>query len=117
MAVIKVTCIECGEKNAVTAGALMATATADDLGTEFAGSVGWICSGCDQLVSTPVAWRVLVDLINAGVPLVDENVVVDLPPHPEHPDNGQDLTPDDLLEMHELLATDDWFSALAATPG
>lgn len=32
--------------------------------------------------------------------------------HPEHPPSGPALTRDDLLDLHLLLATEDWFDRL-----
>lgn len=34
-------------------------------------------------------------------------------PHPEQPPGGPPLTADDLIDLHELLARDDWFELAA----
>jgi hypothetical protein len=115
MTTINVDCRECGVNNTVPAGALLAAAGTDDLPVDFAGMVYWICEGCDEVVSAPVAWSVFLQLIGAGVRLIEEGLESTRPPHPEHPCDSQAFTPDDLLELHELLATDNWFGTLAAT--
>jgi hypothetical protein len=70
------------------------------------------------VVSVPVAWQAFLTLITAGVAMLEQDgdldQVTDLPPHPEQPPAGQSFTPDDLLELHELLAEDTWYSALVS---
>jgi hypothetical protein len=119
MTIIQTRCPQCGTENSVPAGALLATVSAQDLDPEYAGTVAWICAGCDQVVHAPVAWHAFLALFTAGVAMLEEDGDLaqdtDLPPHPEQPPAGHAFTPDDLLELHELLAGDTWFSALAAT--
>lgn len=119
MTIIQIRCPQCGTENSVPAGALLATVSAEDLDPDYAGTVAWICAGCDHVVSAPVAWHAFHTLFTAGVAMLEQDgdftQVTDLPPHPEQPPAGQAFTPDDLLELHELLAGDTWFSALAAT--
>jgi hypothetical protein len=118
MTTIQIECPECGTDNSVPAGALLATVSAEDLDPDYAGTVAWICAGCDHVVSTPVAWHAFLTLVTTGVAMLEQDgdfaQLTDLPPHPEQPSAGQAFTPDDLLELHELLAGDTWFSALAA---
>ncbi len=47
--------------------------------------------------------------MTAGVTVLDDAAPEALPPHPEHPEPGASLTRDDLLALHELLASDTWF--------
>lgn len=119
MTAIDLTC-QCGAAGPVPAEALLASANVEDLDPHFAGVVSWICSCCRQVVTAQLAWREFLTLITVGVPLIEEDsdseAVPDFPPHPEHPISGRSFIPDDLLELHELLATDGWFSALTATP-
>ena len=44
-----------------------------------------------------------------GATVLDDATDEALPPHPEHPTAGAPMTHDDLLALHELLATDTWF--------
>ena len=119
MTTLQTQCPQCGTENAVPAGALLATVSADDLDPDDAGAVAWICAGCDRVVSAPVARHDLLTLLTAGVAMLEQDGDVaqgsDLPPHPEQPPTGRTFEPDDLLELHELLAGDTWFCALAAT--
>ena len=119
MTTIQIRCPQCGTENSVPAGALLATVNAEDRDPDYAGTVAWICAGCDHVVSAPVALQAFLTLVSAGVAILeadgDFDQVTDLPPHPEQPPAGQAFTTDDLLELHELLAGDTWFSALTAT--
>lgn len=118
MTIVHIECPQCGTDNSVPAGALLATVSAEDLDPDHAGTVAWICAGCDHVVSVPVALQHLITLVAGGVEMLEQDdsaEVADLPPHPEQPPAGHAFTPDDLLELHELLAGDSWFSALAAT--
>lgn len=120
MTSFQIECPQCGTDNSVPAGALLAAAGAEDLEPDYAGTVSWICSGCDHVVSAPVAWNVFLTLLSEGVAMLEQDSDpaqgTDLPPHPEQSPAGPEFTLDDLLELHELLAGDTWFSTLAATP-
>jgi len=87
-----------------------------------AGTVAWACDTCADLVSAPLGWRALLALVTAGATLLDEaadeaddadeaadEAADALPPHPENPAGGAPLTLDDLLALHELLASGTWF--------
>ena len=119
MTTIQIRCPQCGTENSVPAGALLATVSSEDLDPGYAGTVAWICAGCDHAVSAPVAWHAFLTLVTAGVAMLEQDgdlaQLTGLPPHPEQPPEGQAFTRDDLLVLHELLAGDTWFSALAAT--
>ena len=118
MTIIRTECPRCGTENSVPAGALLAATGTEDLDPDYAGTVAWICAGCEHVVSAPVAWQAFNTLISAGVAMLepdgDVDEVTDLPPHPEQPPAGREFTPDDLLELHELLAGDTWFSTLVS---
>ena len=120
MTSFRIECPQCGTENSVPAGALLATVSPDDVDPDYAGTVAWICSGCDHVVSAPVALQAFLTLVTAGVATLEQDgdlaQATDLPLHPEQPPAGPAFAPDDLLELHELLAGDTWFSALAATP-
>ena len=79
------------------------------------------CPRCADEVVKPADARIAQLLTTGGVPVVcsaDEEVpdgAVELPPHPEHAPDGPPLTPDDLLDLHELLQTDEWFERLRQT--
>lgn len=128
---IMVTCTRCGTENSLPAGAMLATVDTEWLDSRLAGSVCWICCGCVDIVTEPVTWQLLLTLLTAGVPLVvddlrdddvddpsapgAESLVAAPSAHPEHPLGGPVFSPDDELDMHELLAGETWFPALVAT--
>jgi hypothetical protein len=80
-----------------------------------AGTVAWTCDSCVDLVTTQLDWPALLTLVTAGATLLDDAASEALPPHPEHPSSGSPLTRDDLLALHELLASDTWFDQVTST--
>jgi predicted RNA-binding Zn-ribbon protein involved in translation (DUF1610 family) len=79
------------------------------------------CPACEHEITKTADEQIARLLIGAGVALsiggpdgaeVDADAGSHLPAHPEGPRSGPDLTLDDLLDFHELLAGDDWFAAL-----
>ena len=135
---VTISCQTCGLSTTLPVDALLLTAAPDDarssgreLGDDRAadrdqtvGTVTWTCAGCDDLVSARLDWAALLTLVSAGATLLedpdsdedpgsDEDDVIEedaLPPHPEISAGGAPLTRDDLLALHELLASDHWFS-------
>jgi hypothetical protein len=115
--VIQIRCPECGVANSVPSDALLVTVDGDDdPRPQPSGEVVWICHRCEKVVTAHLGWRNLFTVIRAGVPLLELDGDVDdatsMPPHPEHPRAGHAFTRDDLLELHEQLAEQTWFSAL-----
>jgi len=121
---VSITCQECGLTSTVPVDALLVSVAVDDhqTGTGFpdtevdaanaadtAGTVAWTCDNCADLVTAELDWPALLTLVTAGVTLLDDATAEALPPHPEHPEPGASLTRDDLLALHELLASDRWF--------
>jgi hypothetical protein len=112
---------------------MLAGVDADEPDPRFAGSICWICCGCLDVVTEPVAWRPLLTLLSAGVPLLAEDVAYDevetsspgatvgaerepaaRRPHPDHLCVGPAFTADDELDLHELLTGDTWFPEFLA---
>jgi hypothetical protein len=118
MALVALTCTLCGATDHVPVGAVLATVNVDGLEVHLAGVVTWMCDGCGQVVSETVGWHSFLLLLTDGVSLLDDDPSDDparaLPPHPEQPRDGADFIRDDLLILHELLATDTWFDQLRA---
>jgi hypothetical protein len=112
-----VECSKCAMMNSVPTGAMLATAQVEVLDDHLIGAVSYICAGCEKVVSVPVTIPDFLTLLRAGVELLEEvdgdDPGHDRSPHPEDPHAGTPFTPDDLLELHELLADDTWCSALA----
>lgn len=82
------------------------------------------CPSCADEIVKPADARIAQLLTTGGVPVVcsalDDGpsdlapAIADTrPPHPEGIVDGPPLTPDDLLDLHELLQTDDWFDRLS----
>jgi predicted RNA-binding Zn-ribbon protein involved in translation (DUF1610 family) len=81
------------------------------------------CPDCEQVVTKPADERIAQLLTTGGVPVEHDAATDDevalfealKPTHPERPVPGPRLTPDDLLDLHLLLASDDWFDELLQT--
>ena len=118
MTTIQLRCVQCGTEDVVRADAMMASVDVGELDAHLAGVATWICSHCQQVTTAELAWQPFITLVACGVPLLeeceDDEPTDDRPPHPEGRTNLRTFTRDDLLELHELLATDTWFSALSA---
>lgn len=74
------------------------------------------CPTCTDVVTKPADERIARLLRTGGVPVVEPAPVARTAAraHPEHPPSGPPLTPDDLLDLHQLLGTADWFHGLEA---
>lgn len=73
----------------------------------------FVCPDCAGTVTKPADDRIVQLLITGGVALeVAEPLADPRPPHPEDPPAGAPLTADDLLDLHLLLESDDWFAIL-----
>jgi hypothetical protein len=124
-----ITCQACGLTSTVPVDALLVSVAVDDHRTttrlpeadaeasvDHAGTVAWTCDSCADLTTGQLGWATLLTLVTAGATLLDEapdEAQATLPPHPEQPAAGAPLEYDDLLAMHELLASDTWFDQVA----
>jgi hypothetical protein len=122
-----ITCPTCGTSATIPVDALLVSVAGGDLGTGLptetgapgvegtAATVAWTCDICADLTGIEIDWPVLLTLVTAGATLLDDASDDELPPHPEHPTAGAPLTRDDLLALHELLASDTWFDQVTST--
>ena len=128
---VTISCQTCGLSSTLPVDALLltvapgeASAAGRELGDRAAdadrtaGAVAWTCASCDDLVSADLDWAALLTLVSIGATLLedpdsDEGDGDALLPHPENPAAGAPLTRDDLLAMHELLASDTWFTQVS----
>jgi hypothetical protein len=121
MTTIRLRCFQCCTEDVVRADAMLASVEAGELEAHFAGVVTWICTHCEQVTTAELTWQPFITLVASGVPLLEEGEDDEppdaLPPHPERPINLRPFTPDDVLELHELLATDTWFDVLSTVSG
>ena len=100
-----------------TTGLLDADSNAGPDGVDSAGTVAWTCDHCADLTTAQLDWAALLTLVTAGATVLDDatdDAQVNLPPHPEQPAAGAPLTRDDLLALHELLASDTWFDQVTS---
>ena len=70
------------------------------------------CPTCTELVTKPADERIARLLTTGGVAVIEPGH--DLAPHPEDPPLGPSFTLDDLINLHQLLETEDWFLGLEA---
>jgi hypothetical protein len=125
---VTITCQTCGLASTVPVDALLVSVAVDDHrsatgapdadqhvsadGFDSAGTVAWTCDSCADLTTAQLDWAALLTLVTAGASVLDdatEDAHANLPPHPEQPAAGAPLNHDDLLALHELLATETWF--------
>ena len=75
---------------------------------------GFQCPQCEVFVVKPAGLNAVELLLEGGVELSTAPVAPweSRPRHPEDPPAGPELTNDDLIDLHLLLQTDDWFDQL-----
>jgi predicted RNA-binding Zn-ribbon protein involved in translation (DUF1610 family) len=117
---IRASCPSCGEVDLTPPDVTLHIVRSSE-GLVGAGSnYRFCCPDCEEVVTKPADERIAKLLTTGGVPVEqgegsdDEAALVEAlkPPHPELPPPGPRLTPDDLLDLHLLLASDDWFELL-----
>lgn len=80
-----------------------------------AGRYAFLCPACSRIPVQRADGRLVKRLRAWGVEVVTgahRHEPATPPGHPEVAAEGPAFTPDDLLDLHELLATDDWFDEL-----
>lgn len=116
---IRASCPSCGEVDLRPAD-LTLTIVRDADGQVADGSAyRFRCPACTHVVAKPADARI-ADLLRTGGVQAEErqqdhDPVDRRPPHPEAPPGGPRLTHDDLLDLHLLLTTNDWFEQLLTT--
>ena len=106
MTTIKATCPECGEVDLTADDILLRIAAGQGSNT-----YGFSCPSCSEFVEKPADERVIRLLLSGGV----MPMLVHVPAEAVEPRSGPPINHDDLLEFHELLQRDDWFTLLSAT--
>lgn len=118
---IRATCPLCGEVD-LTPDDLTLTIVRGDRGNVTGeSSYRFACPDCAEIVVKPADARIARLLETGGVAVetrvltnVDVAETPPLPPHPERAAGGPPLSYDDVLDLHLLLASDDWFDRLRA---
>lgn len=117
---IRASCPSCGEVDLRPAD-LTLTIVRDADGRVCDGSAyRFRCPTCTHVVAKPADARIADLLRTGGVKAQEAEDPFELlssllPRHPEDPPAGPALSYDDLLDLHLLLAQEDWFDALLAT--
>ena len=104
MATIRASCPDCGDVELTTADVTARVCAEDNRG-----SYAFRCPSCRMAVTKDAEQRIIDLLVTSGVALQ----VWRLPAELSEPRGGAPLDHDDLLEFHELLQTDTWFSQLS----
>ncbi len=104
MATIRASCIECGDVELTTGDVRVRVCVSDNRGTYT-----FRCPTCRMNVVKPAEPRIVDLLVASGVELS----TWDLPAELFEPrSGGAPISHDDVLDFHDLLATDDWFEEL-----
>jgi hypothetical protein len=116
---VSITCQACGLTSTVRVDALLVSVAVDEHGTttrlldadadgtvDQAGTVAWPCGGCADLTTVHLDWPALLTLVTAGATVLGDATEQARRPDPEQPSAAAPLTRDDLLALHELLASD-----------
>jgi predicted RNA-binding Zn-ribbon protein involved in translation (DUF1610 family) len=119
---IRASCPDCGEVDLTPPDVTLRIVRSEDGLVGEGSSYRFSCPDCAQLVDKPADERIAQLLTTGGVSVEDDGPELDVearlaalrPPHPEAPPAGPPLTLDDLLDLHLLLSSEDWFDALVA---
>lgn len=105
---LRVVCRRCSHRVDLDPGGILLV---DGPAVKRSSPWAYVCPTCGTFV-TRVAdeWEVMV-LLAAGVTPI---TAPERPVHPEQRPTGPPLTVDDLLDLHVLLAGEDWWRDLAA---
>jgi hypothetical protein len=107
MTTIRATCPRCGDVRLASSDVTVRVCE-DDGGSTYC----FRCPGCDGTVAKDTTSEIADLLAWSGVRLDRWRRPAEL----DERRGGPPLTPDDLLDFHELLQRPDWFSKLHARP-
>jgi len=71
MAIIDITCTDCGEDISVPAQALLASLDLEHIGVPL-GRLSWVCMSCERLITAEIEVPDLLSLVSVGVLLLDD---------------------------------------------
>ncbi len=105
-------CAECGTELSLAPDDLVLLVPTEEAEDRTARLVHG-CAECGATTVRPIPARLGRVLIAQGVPsLPDLELQPAVVRHPENPPEGSRWSADDLIELHELLARDDWYEEL-----
>jgi hypothetical protein len=105
MTTIKATCPGCGEVDLTAEDILLRIGASRTINT-----YGFTCPECAEFVEKPADERIVRLLLSGGV----VPVPVHVPAEVLEIHDGPTITYDDVLDFHERLQGDNWFSELAS---
>jgi hypothetical protein len=106
MTTVRAQCPACGDVQLHIDDLTVRVCHDDDIASAYR----FRCPGCEQTVHREASPRIVDLLVSAGAPQELWNWPAELAERP----SGPPLTPDDLLDLHVLLADDHWFDDLVA---
>lgn len=117
---IRATCPTCGEIDLRPRDIRLDVVRDTDGDVADGSTYRFACPSCHAEVVKPADERIARLLVTGGVEIGTssdddlERLIDQRPPHPEVRPDGPGFTADDVLDLHLLLARDDWFSQLEA---
>lgn len=112
MTTIRVTCPQCGAIDLTPGDIELRVVESDGPGIGSDSHYTFTCTSCGVRVAKPADEKV-ADILKSGGVVTEVVAPTATPdPHPESPPGGPQLTYDDLIDLHNLLETDDWFGQL-----
>ena len=106
MATIRASCSTCGDVELTTADVQVRVCMDDD-----SAAYSFRCPICTMTQVKPADERTVDLLMAAGVTYITWNLPAELQEHP----SGAPINHDDLLDFHDLLERDDWYTELTAS--
>jgi hypothetical protein len=104
--IVKATCPACGDVELAPEELKLRVCSMPDASTYH-----FVCTNCRQIVVKSAADERVVQLLSSvGVPVVNW----DLPAELSERHDGEPITLDELIDLHELLDRPDWAVALGA---
>lgn len=107
---IRASCPTCGEVDLRPDDVMLHVVRAPDGLISDGSEYRFQCPSCADEVAKPADERIAQLLTTGGVAVAE--AAPELPPHPEFPAAGPPFTPDDVLDLHLLLAQTGWFTEL-----
>lgn len=124
MTTIRVSCPACGSVDLTPAQIRLTVVQMPDEPVGPDSHYAFLCPSCADRVEKPADERIARLLSTGGVEVevLDLDDLHDLHPsstprHPEDPPSGPSFDHDDLLDLHLLLESDDWYAQLEALTG